>query len=98
MAENIPVTESGKIVWSDVRPSPLGLTKSDIGAIGALAKSKKYGITAVVVGAAVGLSVDAAMKGDVALAISALWPASVTVCAYVLGQAAVEACAAARKP
>lgn len=74
------------------------ITKQDLGPVSALAGSKKYGITAIIVGAGIGLSIYAIIRGDPALSISAIWPAAIAVSAYVIGQACVEACAALRKP
>lgn len=60
------------------------------GPIGALAASKKYGITAVVVGSAIGLTTKTALNGDFVSAVAFLGIAGKLVAWYVVGQAAID--------
>ena len=69
-----------------------------IGPVRALGESKKYAIAAVVIGGSVSISIAAEAAGDRAMAISALWPASIVAAAYVLGQGLVDAASAWRGP
>lgn len=66
------------------------VTKTDVGAIAGFARSKKYGLSGVVVLGALGLSAQCVASGNLAAAVDCVWAAAVASAGYAVAQAFVE--------